>query len=179
MMRDVAWRRRRIMRTATREVWLAVVLLAGGLFFLVHLWRTSGGRWGPAVATTVPTIVMGAFVVLSALLLARALLLRRQLARNVRSQLPAAKAEITSSQNGRSAPWRGIALVSAVVVYLATLPWIGYLAATAMLVGGLALLFGNRRPVSIVLLMLLTPLALYLFFERYMVILLPPGRLFQ
>lgn len=167
------------MRTATREVWVAVVLLAGGTFFLVSLWQTSGGRWGPAVATMVPMIVMATFVLLAGLLLVRALLRRRQIARAFRSQASTVEAEHAPPRNDREVVWRGIALIGAVVVYLAALPWIGYLVATAILLGGLALLFGNRRPVPIVLMMVLTPLALYLFFERYMVILLPPGRLFQ
>ncbi len=165
------------MRTATRDIWVAAVLLGGGLFFLVHLWRASGGRWGPAVATTVPTIVMIVFVVLAALLLISALLRHRQEARWARSTPSTAGAATPPADGAR--PWRGVALIATVVVYLASLPWIGYLAGTTLLVGGLALLFGNRRPVSIVLMMVLTPLALYLFFERYMVILLPPGRLFQ
>jgi hypothetical protein len=42
----------------------------------------------------------------------------------------------------------------------------------------MALLFGNRRPLLVLLLTLLVPLALMLFFEKFMIIPLPSASLF-
>ena len=64
-------------------------------------------------------------------------------------------------------------------LYVFALPWTGYLLTSALYFGAASLLFGNRQPVSIVVAMVVVPLALLLFFEKYMVVLLPSARLFE
>lgn len=60
-------------------------------------------------------------------------------------------------------------------LYVAALPVLGYMLATVLLIVGLCLLFGERRWWAIAALAVLVPLALLLFFERFMIILLPGG----
>jgi hypothetical protein len=84
-----------------------------------------------------------------------------------------------------AAPGAGVAraraagLFGLTVLYIAGLPWLGYLLTSALYFGGASLLFGNRQPASIVIAMIVVPLALMLFFEKYMVVLLPTARLFE
>jgi hypothetical protein len=63
------------------------------------------------------------------------------------------------------------------LAYVAAMAWIGYFAASALFVGCMAFLFGNRRWLVILAMMLLAPLVLRLFFEKFMVIPLPEWRL--
>lgn len=86
------------------------------------------------------------------------------------------------AENGH-ASWRGrvyvLAVVATVALYIAALEWLGYLLASAVTAGALALLYGHRRWWQIVLLMLLAPPALLYFFRHTMLVLLPEGRLFE
>jgi hypothetical protein len=59
------------------------------------------------------------------------------------------------------------------------MPWFGYIAASALFVGALAWLFGNRRPLAILILMIATPFALSFFFQKAMVVYLPASSLFE
>lgn len=172
------------MADAKREVAVAAVVLAMGLFFFVHLWFSTEQRLGAASRTTMPLIVTGAIVLLAAILLARNLgrlrAARIEAARRAQEATAAPEAPPTEERTRRRASAiRGGGLVAWTVLYLATLPWLGYLITTAVYIGGLSYLFGNRRPLAILLLMIVTPVALLLFFERYMVILLPSGSLFS
>lgn len=160
------------MRQAINDVVVAVVVLSVSLFFLIHLWRSSGGTWGPAEPSMVPAIVIFAIALLSTILLIGSLARLRLVSRSQRPDRPRLRpAERVS--------FRGAGFIGWSIAYLAALPWLGYLLATGTYIGGMALLFGNRRPVTILLLMILTPIALLLFFERYMVILLPSGSIFS
>lgn len=159
---------------AVREIVVAAALLAASLFFLVHLIRATD--WGMMAAlspTSMPLFVISLVVILSLLLLLSACL-------RWRVQLKVAPP--TADQSADTADvsaWRGTALLVWSVLYLVALPWAGYLLSTIAYTGGLAGLFGNRRPLSILLLMLLVPVLLLFFFERYLRIWLPAGRLFQ
>lgn len=172
------------MREAKREVWVAAVVLAGSLFFFLYLWRSSEQRIGAASPTTMPLVVTGAIVLLSVLLLVRnlgrlrAASLEASRAAPTEREAPEAPAPEELAQR-RASGLRGGALVGWTILYLVTLPWLGYLLTTSVYIGGLSFLFGNRSVVTIALLMILTPIALLLFFERYMVILLPSGSLFS
>lgn len=66
-----------------------------------------------------------------------------------------------------------MALVVWVALYIATLPWLGYWLTSGLFLTGSSWLFGNRRWGVILLWAVLMPLALLLFFEKVMLILLP------
>lgn len=172
------------MADAKREVAVAAVVLAMGLFFFAHLWFSTDERLGAASRTTMPLVVTGAIALLSAILLVRNL--RRLRAARLEATRAATDPPVAPEAPPpeeraarRASAIRGGGLVAWTVLYLATLPWLGYLITTAVYIGGLSYLFGNRRPLTFLLLMIITPVALLLFFERYMVILLPSGSLFS
>jgi hypothetical protein len=75
-----------------------------------------------------------------------------------------------------------LARVAAMVIWTAAfitaLPWLGFLLSSGLFLVGANLLYGNRNPVSIVGLAVIVPALLYLFFEKFMIILLPASRLF-
>lgn len=150
-----------------RDAWIALAVAAASALSLWELARTPGT--GAFVKTTTfPTAVC-------ALLLALALLhffgaWRRRAA--VRT------ATATATVAGGSAA-RAAALFGLTVLYIVALPWTGYFATSALYFGAASLLFGNRQPVSILAAMIVVPLALLLFFEKYMVVLLPAARLFE
>ncbi|MFQ5898768.1 MAG: tripartite tricarboxylate transporter TctB family protein [Candidatus Methylomirabilia bacterium] len=71
-----------------------------------------------------------------------------------------------------------LATVAVTAVYIAAMPWLGYLLSTALALCLLSLLYGNRRILGIAAMMVLVPPALFFFFERVMLVLLPRGGLF-
>ncbi len=151
-----------------REVAPAVAVLAAGLGFGAYLLAYPAEGVSQHVSpTTLPTGLAGCLVVLGALMLLRALRRSRGATAAVRQPAPAAGAQA-----------RVALLLAACGGYVALLPFAGYLLGTALFVGATAWLFGNRRPLSIVLLMILVPAVLFLFFEKFMIIPLPAARLF-
>jgi len=148
-----------------RDAWIALAVAAASAIALWDLWRTPAS--GAFVKTTTFPIALSGVMFVLALLLLGAALLRRAAA-------PAPSADPAR----RAAAARVVTLFVLTVLYIAALPWIGYLLSSALYFGVLSLLFGNRRPVSIVVAMVVVPLALMLFFEKYMIVLLPSARLF-
>ena len=148
-----------------RDAWIALAVAAASAIALWDLWRTPAS--GAFVKTTTFPIALSGVMFVLALLLLGAALLRRAAA-------PAPSADPAR----RAAVARVVTLFVLTVLYIAALPWIGYLLSSALYFGVLSLLFGNRRPVSIVVAMVVVPLALMLFFEKYMIVLLPSARLF-
>jgi hypothetical protein len=145
-----------------RDAWVALAVAAASAVSLWELARTPGT--GAFVkATTFPTVVCALLLALSALQFAGAWLRRPRAPRAGRWGGAAARAG---------------GLFGLTALYIAALPWTGYLATSALYFGAASLLFGNRRPVSIVVAMIVVPLALLLFFEKYMIVLLPAARLF-
>lgn len=74
------------------------------------------------------------------------------------------------------APLPGLTL-GAFVIYLAILPWAGFLIAGVVFFAVLMLLYGSRAPVKIILWSLALPTALYAIFTEVFQILLPTGPL--
>jgi hypothetical protein len=158
----------RPVRQIPSDGWAGAVLLAASLFFLVHLIGSqSEGVTAYVSATTLPTVLAGVMAVLGALLLVGA---SRQWRRAAPVQ-PVANVD-------RGAAARVLLLVGGTAAYIALLPWLGYLFCTALYIGSVAWLFGNRRPWVVLLMMLLVPAALLLFFEKFMIIPLPSAALF-
>jgi hypothetical protein len=146
------------MRRVPADAWIALVLLVACGLFLNDLLATEG---------TVPTALVAALALLSVILLGGSLL------------RPAAP----SSDGRTSAELRaGLGRVAAMIAWIAAfvfaLPWFGYLISSALFLVGASFLYGNRRPLSIVATAVILPVALLLFFEKFMIVLLPSSRLF-
>lgn len=156
-----------VLRRLGRDVRAAAVLFAASLFFLAHLLTTPVSGGGFVSPTTLPTAVAAAMVFLAVLQLAIALAGRNDAP-------PPAAATVD-----RQGPWRVVALIVWTALDIALMPYFGYVATTAVYIGGLALLFGSRRPLAILVLVALVPVILLLFFERFMIVLLPSARLFE
>jgi putative tricarboxylic transport membrane protein len=161
---------RRLLRSIPRDGWAGLALIAGGLFFLAHLLRAPAeGVTEFVSATTLPTALAAFLAGLGAVLLAAAWRTRS------RAVPPTSDGSVRTDSGGKI---RVLLLVAGTAAYIWLLPVLGYLACTMAYIGGIALLFGNRRPISVALLMLLIPLALMLFFEKFMIIPLPSASLF-
>ena len=161
---------RRSLRSLPRDAWAGGMLLAGSLFFLVHLLGTQAeGVTAHVSATTLPTLLVTVLALLGALMLVGAW-------REWHKDVPAV--QLGDAAGEPRTAWRVWVLVSATAAYIALLPLLGYFVCTAGYIGAMALLFGNRRPLIVLPLMLLVPLVLMLFFEKFMIIPLPSSSLF-
>lgn len=128
---------------------------------------TEGDTLTPASLPTMLAVVIGA---LSAALLVQGLATRRR---------AAALAEAEATAAGPRIGYVTVAAVIAVAtLYIAAIPRAGYLLGTGAALVALALLYGNRSWKQILLLALIAPPAILLFFRYTMLVLLPQGRLF-
>lgn len=149
------------------EAWLAAALAAVSLFFVVYLWTYPVGT--PVFGVSANTLPMS----MSVLLLLLAVLLLGEALLALKRSSPPVESDESGAIGGPAA------LFIVCVVYIVVLPWLGFLLSSAALVGATAWLFGNRRPVTLIALMVLAPFALSVFFEKAMIIFLPAGKLFQ
>jgi hypothetical protein len=168
----------------TRDLWPGVVVAAAGLFFLIHLLTA------PAVSETfgvgpltLPTALAALLTGLGTMLALGAVRRRAPASEPAPAPSPAEEAGQAdiADQAAEARRWPGprvLALLVLGLVYTAALPWLGYYVASVLFTGALAWLLGSRSPIMILLLMFLAPLALLMFFERFMNILLPSSRLF-
>jgi hypothetical protein len=153
------------MRRLPADAWIALAMLAV-CGFLLHNLLTVESSGTFVSTTTMPTALVVCLAVLSFILLGGALL------------RPAAETSRTADTNGRGIV-RVVALAVWIVLYTAALPWLGYYASTTAFLLGAGVLFGNRRPLLVVAVAALIPLALLLFFEKIMLVLLPTASLFH
>lgn len=148
-----------------RDAWIALAVVAASAVSLWDLWRAPAA--GAFVKTTTFPMAVAALMLALALLLFAGAMLHR------------ARRSAAQPEAGRRAALLRVALLFALtVLYIVALPWAGYLLSSVLYFGAASLLFGNRRPLSIAVAMLAVPLALLLFFEKYMIVLLPSARLF-
>ncbi|MFQ5896572.1 MAG: tripartite tricarboxylate transporter TctB family protein [Nitrospinota bacterium] len=77
---------------------------------------------------------------------------------------------------GAAARW--MVTMGVFLLYSYLLEYLGYLIATPLVLGGLTLFFGNRNVLLILLVAVGTPAFIYLFFQKFLTIALPPGILF-
>lgn len=142
-----------------------IVLLVSG-FFLQDLVNTEGS--GAYVkTTTLPTLLTIAMMCLAMALLVVALITKKR---------------ADGSTQAMSIHGIGSLRVAGIVVwisaYVIALPWFGYSLATALFLVGACLLYGNRNPIVILGIAIVLPLLLLLFFEKFMIVLLPSSKLF-
>ncbi len=156
----------RTMGRIPADAWVALVLLVASGFFLNNLLATEGS--GAFVkTTTLPTALVLVLIVLSLILLGGSLL--RPAERATADAKPATEARVGLLRVAAMLAWT--------IAFIAALPWLGYLAASAIFLIGANLLYGNRRPLNIGVISIVVPLALLLFFEKFMIVLLPSSRL--
>ncbi len=153
------------------DAWVAIGLLAACAVFLRDLLSTdSSGAY--VKSTTLPVVLAIALVALSLLLLGWSLL---QSVRHPPPPRPPGGGLTPATRSALRVP----SLIVLIVLYITALPWFGFLITTAVLIAGASLLYGNRRPLSIIGVMVFLPAGLLLFFEKYMIVLLPSARLFE
>jgi putative tricarboxylic transport membrane protein len=145
-----------------RDFWLAAILLAASLFFVAHLHlRESGTAVFGVSSRSLPMAMAIMMSVFAATLLLGALV----------------RGDANATGSGRTDLRRIALLLLSSLIYVAAMAWIGYFIASAVFVGWIAWLFGERRPYVIATVAILAPFALQLFFEDFMVIPLPEWRL--
>lgn len=154
------------MRRVPVDAWVALVLLVACGFFLQDLLATEGA--GAFVkTTTLPTALVVVLAVLSLILLGGSFLRPAEPSSN-----GLAGAEL------RTGLIRVTTMIAWTAVFIGALPWFGYLVSSALFLAGANILYGNRRPISIAVVAVVLPVALLLFFEKFMIVLLPSSRLF-
>lgn len=141
-----------------------VLLLASGIFLADLLGEEASGAF--VTTTTLPIALVILLAGLAAVLVVTACLRPRQ---------PDADEPADGRAKGGLA--RVAAMVAWIAVYITALPQLGYMAASIGFLIGASLLYGNRSWPVILVVAGLLPLALLLFFERFMVVLLPDGGL--
>lgn len=144
------------------DVWLALAIGTVSLFFVVYLQRNPSGTPLFGVSPSSLPLAMAALVLALSVVLAVQSLIRRR---------------PSSGDNLQTVSWRLPALLVLCLALVAAMPTAGYLVSGGVFIGAVAWLFGARRPVVLIALVVATPLALSLFFEHAMVIYLPAGRL--
>jgi putative tricarboxylic transport membrane protein len=152
--------------------WIAIVLLGLCAVFLNELIGIDAtGAY--LTSTSMPIAVVIVMAGLAVLLLTGSVL---RMARTPPSQEMAAD-DSTAVRAGLD--WRIPVLVGGLVVYIAALPWLGYLLTSAVFLIGAGLLYGNRNWLVMLGLAVVLPGALLLFFEKVMIVLLPSARLWS
>lgn len=154
------------MRRLPADAVIALVLIGAGGFVLNDLLRTEGS--GAFVKnTTLPIALVVVLMLLAVVLLTESLL----------RPAPAGRAPAAAPVDVGGLA-RVVGMVVWIIAYIAALPWFGYLACSIAFLLGANLIYGNRNPVSIVAISVVVPVCLLLFFERFMIVLLPSARLF-
>ena len=148
------------MSMAQRNLLAGAVLLAIGLAYGALTTglpeRTLPDTPGPAF---LPWIITAAWLVLSAALLAHGLI----------------AASNESKDAGYRVPAKGWVALAGFVVYVGLLPWLGFVAASALFFAGLMWLYGERNRLLIALTSLIVPVVLFYLFTAGFQILLPRG----
>ena len=146
---------------ASRDIIAAIVLL---IFSGLYAWaafhipdRTIPNTPGPSFF---PFVIITIVAVLSAALLLKGLAARR-----------------AEKGTGAKTPFDQLPALtlSAFVIYLALLPWAGFLVPSVAFFATLMWLYGSRRPVRILLWSVAVPTLLYVIFTEAFQILLPAG----
>lgn len=148
--------------------WAALVLLALCAVFLSNL-LASDATGAYVTSATMPIAVVVVMAGLAVLLLAGSVL-------RMRHTVPTGA---TDPGSPRGLNWRVPALVAWLVVYVAALPWVGYLLASGGFLIGAGLLYGNRRWWVLLVSAVVLPGILLLFFEKVMIVLLPAAHLWN
>ena len=149
-------------RAIPADTYVALVLLLAGAAVLDNL--LGADLTGPYASPA--TLPMAATVVLIALSLVL-------LVGSLRRARPPEEAPI-----GKAALGRVLALFVATALFIAAMPYLGYVVAGIVFMLAAGLIFGNRNPFSLGLVAVVAPLALFFFFEKVMLVFLPPSRLF-
>lgn len=154
------------------DAWAALVLLGLCAVFLSNL-LSSDATGAYVTSTTMPIAVVVVMAGLAVLLLAGSVL------RMVRTAPQQEAASTTAAAAAPGLDWRVPMMVAWLVVYIAALPWLGYLVASGAFLIGAGLLYGNRRWWVLIGSAVVLPGLLLLFFEKVMIVLLPAAKLWN
>nr|WP_306265510.1 tripartite tricarboxylate transporter TctB family protein [Pararhizobium sp. IMCC3301] len=154
------------------DAWAALVLLGLCAVFLTNL-LSSDATGAYVTSTTMPIAVVVVMAGLAVLLLGGSVL------RMVRTAPQQEAASTTLAAPAPGLDWRVPMMVAWLVVYIAALPWLGYLVASGAFLIGAGLLYGNRRWWVLIGSAVVLPGLLLLFFEKVMIVLLPAARLWN
>ncbi len=156
------------MRRISGDAFIAAVLMAA-CAFLGHNLFLQEGAGAFVKTTTLPLALVAVLGLLSVVLL-------------VSSVGKAIAGDVTTAGEagtGLAVPLGRVAILIALMTgYIFALRHAGYLISTGVFLLFANLIFGARHRLVIVLVSLLVPVLLYLFFEKYMIILLPAARMF-
>lgn len=159
-------------RRLDADGWTAIVLLGLCAVFLTNLLGIDAtGAY--LTSTTMPIAVVIVMAGLALLLLAGSVM---RMGETTPSQDTAASDDATSR---KGLDWRIPMMVGGLLVYIAALPWLGYLLASGAFLVGASLLYGNRNWWVLLCLAVVLPGVLLLFFEKVMIVLLPAARLWS
>lgn len=153
------------MRRVPADAWVALVLLVACGFLLNDL-RATEGSGAYVKTTTLPTSLVIVLIILSLVLLGGSLL---RPAAATMDGLPTGQASAGLLRVLAMLAWTG--------AFIAALPWFGYLMSSMVFLIGANLLYGNRKPTRMIVIAVTVPLGLLLFFEKFMIVLLPSSRL--
>ncbi len=151
------------MPMASREIIAAIGLL---IFSALYAWatfyipdRTIPNTPGPSFF---PFVIISIVAVLSVALLVKGVI-------TARTSDPAITGSVTARQP--------LLMLVAFGVFLAILPWVGFLIASVLFFAILMMLYGSRSPVKIALWSLALPSLLYVVFTEAFQVILPAGPL--
>lgn len=166
------------------DITVAAILAATGGTFWLFLYRNPIGQ--PIFGVGSDTLPSALALVISCL--AAVLALRLALIGGGAPEAPAEVNDATGREGGtgrsaestdnRPGSLRLLALVAIGIGFCVALRPLGFLVAGGALALFTALLFGQRKPVTLALLALGLPYGVAIFFEKAMVIYLPAGQLF-
>lgn len=159
-------------RRLDADGWAAVILLGLCAVFLTNL-LGSDATGAYVTSTTMPIAVVIVMAGLAVLLLTGSVL---RMVRTTPSQGTASKNDAAPRPG---LDWRVPMMVGGLLVYIAALPWLGYLLASGVFLIGAGLLYGNRNWWVLLCLAAVLPSVLLLFFEKVMIVLLPASRLWS
>ena len=71
-----------------------------------------------------------------------------------------------------------VAVILVAIGYTVLMPWVGYLVSTSLALGILCLIYGNRNWLQIIIIMIVCPPIIKIFFRYTMLVLLPKGSIF-
>jgi hypothetical protein len=155
------------MQERQQNIWSGGALLLLCVVLFVQIPGQVGSSDGYSLSPAfLPTLISAIIAVMSAILIIQGVM---------------ATAEVRSKplkQSMVEAGYVGLTVL-AMIGYVSVLEWLGFIAATAIVIVVLALLYGNRNWVQIIVTAIVAPPLIMLFFRYAMLVLLPEGTLFN
>lgn len=160
---------------------VAFLTLSGLLYYQTYtrfvLQQAVGG--GPfANSAFYPRVVAGTMAFLALILLIKNLVPLQVRHESDAEETAVAQQDESAGQRGEDRPTaiRLLSIAALLLLYTIALPFFGYIAMTPLFMAGLFWLVGLKRPVTLVLLSILSSAVIYFFFSAFLNVILPHGR---